>query len=259
MKKLKHLYGEHVHILNSPITSGLLAQLCQAETTQPQINHLIGAMYKQLIQQIIDEQFATEKASAKTRMSEVHQEAVIHYDRINPNSKAVTVNLARAGTYPSHICYDLLHLFLKPENIRQDHIFAARITNAQNQVSHAAFGSMKVGGGIKDSYVMFPDPMGATGNTLLSALDFYKTQTEGPARKFIAIHLIVTPEYLKKLKDSHPDLVIYALRLDRGLSSKAILDSTPGEFWDQEKGLNQNQYIVPGAGGLGELMNNSYV
>ena len=26
-----------------------------------------------------------------------------------------------------------------------------------------------------------------------------------------------------------------------------------------EKGLNQNQYIIPGAGGVGELLNNSFV
>ena len=69
----------------------------------------------------------------------------------------------------------------------------------------------------------------------------------------------MTPEYLKTVKKEHPDLRVYALRLDRGLSSKRILKTTPGTYWDQEKGLNQFQYIVPGAGGLGELLNNAFV
>ena len=72
------------------------------------------------------------------------------------------------------------------------------------------------------------------------------------------MHLIITPEYIKKLSEAMPDIQIYAVRLDRGLSSQDALESTPGTYWDQEKGLNEKHYIVPGAGGLGEVMNNSF-
>jgi len=51
---------------------------------------------------------------------------------------------------------------------------------------------------------------------------------------------------------------VYALRVDRGASSPSALASIPGTLWDEESGLTDNQYIIPGAGGLGELMNNSY-
>jgi uracil phosphoribosyltransferase len=61
------------------------------------------------------------------------------------------------------------------------------------------------------------------------------------------------------LRQADPSVIVYALRLDRGLSSPDILDTVPGTHWDQEKGLNPKQYIVPGAGGLGEVINNSYV
>jgi uracil phosphoribosyltransferase len=81
----------------------------------------------------------------------------------------------------------------------------------------------------------------------------------GPAKKYIALNLIVTPEYLKNLTSAHPDVVVYALRVDRGLSSQLALNSLPGEFLDQERGLNEKQYIVPGGGGFGEIMNNSFV
>jgi uracil phosphoribosyltransferase len=36
------------------------------------------------------------------------------------------------------------------------------------------------------------------------------------------------------------------------------LREVPGKRWTEEKGLNDHQYIVPGAGGLGEILNNAY-
>ena len=50
-----------------------------------------------------------------------------------------------------------------------------------------------------------------------------------------------------------------ALRLDRGLSAPEVLQTAPGERWDEERGLDDKQYIVPGGGGFGEIMNNAYV
>ncbi len=73
------------------------------------------------------------------------------------------------------------------------------------------------------------------------------------------MHLIVTPEYVKNLCKAHPDAVVYALRLDRGLSPAHVFATPPGTHWDEERGLDEHQYIVPGAGGLGELLNNAWV
>jgi uracil phosphoribosyltransferase len=73
------------------------------------------------------------------------------------------------------------------------------------------------------------------------------------------MHLIVTPEYVKNVFKEHPETIIYALRLDRGLSAKDVLSSPPGKRWDQEVGLDERQYIVPGAGGVGEILNNAWV
>lgn len=169
------------------------------------------------------------------------------------------MNLARAGTLPSHICYTFLNYVLNPDLVRQDHITAARKTNEQNQVIGTSLAGSKIGGDINDSVVIFPDPMGATGGTNVSALDHYKKNVEGRAKKFIAIHLIVTPEYLKRVLSAHSDLIVYTLRVDRGLSDKNILQLPLGQKWDQEKGLDDTHYIVPGAGGVGELLNNSFV
>ena len=118
---------------------------------------------------------------------------------------------------------------------------------------------MKIGGDVEHAFVLFPDPMGATGGSLAVAIDTYKKNVPGRIRKIINIHLIVTPEYLKKMTSDHPDVSVYAIRLDRGLSPPEVLATIPGTRWDEERGLTDHQYIVPGGGGFGEIMNNAYV
>jgi len=67
----------------------------------------------------------------------------------------------------------------------------------------------------------------------------------------------VTPEFLRALDTHLDDYAIYATRLDRGLSPPDVLASLPGVHWERERGLNDHDYIVPGAGGMCELLNNS--
>lgn len=258
-QELRHHYGPQVHILDNPFLTGLLAKLCSPLCEQPEINRIIEVLYTHLISTTVNNEFAIEDFEQATRMTEHHPDHRLHGHRIARDQKAVSINLARAGTYPSHICYNFLHFCLPAQHIRQDHIFAARVTNNTDKVTGAEFGGMKIGGAVNEAHVILPDPMGATGNTMVSAIDYYKTHIPGPAKKFIALNLIITPEYLKNLLAAHPDVVIYALRLDRGLSPQAVLEATPGQFWDQERGLNDKQYIVPGGGGFGEIMNNSFV
>jgi uracil phosphoribosyltransferase len=256
---IEHRYGPQVHILQTPFYSGLLAKLCHPNTQQPQINHLVHLLYSFLMTRVIDDQLLSEEVTVTTRMSTTHPEALLKTRRICADQRVVTVNLARAGTLPSHICYEHLHEVLLPQVIRQDHIFAARMLNSEGKVIGTDLRSAKIGGDIKDSVVLFPDPMGATGGTISAAIHHYKKEIPGPARKFVAINLIVTPESLKKVLNEHPDVQIYALRLDRGLSPSKVLNAVPGTHWDQERGLNEHQYIIPGGGGFGEIMNNSFV
>ncbi len=257
--ELHHKYGSNIFIFDNPFYNGLLAELCSEQTLQPRINRLVESLYRYLLSNCISDQFATEKFKTKTRMWEIHPTVFLEGQRINPQQKVISVNIARAGTYPSHICYDFLHDIIEPSCLRQDHIFASRAVNSKDQVTGTEISSTKIGGGKDDSIVLFPDPMGATGNTLIAAMKHYKQLVPGAHSKMIALHLIVTPEYLKNLTQAHPDVIIYALRLDRGLSPEAALSAVPGTHWDLEKGLNPKDYIVPGGGGFGEIMNNSFV
>jgi uracil phosphoribosyltransferase len=135
----------------------------------------------------------------------------------------------------------------------------SRQTNERGEVIGATWHDAKIGRDVEDRYVLFPDPMGATGSSMVSAVTYYQTSLVGRPAKCIAMHLVVTPEYIKRVHAEHPELVVYAVRLDRGLSPAAVLRTEPGTHWDEEKGLNDHQYIVPGAGGVGEILNNAWV
>lgn len=256
--EIEHEYGENVHIVSSPLMLSLLAKLGHPQTFQPQINELTSMLYSYLMDNVIDLFFPRKSVKLDTRMKDYHGEAVYEGEIVDPEIRCVSVDLARAGTYPSHLCYNKLNYLMKPSLVRQDHFYVARLTDELGKVTGINVSGSKIGGDVEDSIILFPDPMGATGGTIVEAYDHYQKVIDGKPRMMIAMHLIITPEYLKKVTKACPHLQIVALRLDRGLSSQKVLDALPGHYWENEKGLNENQYIVPGAGGLGEILNNSY-
>jgi uracil phosphoribosyltransferase len=148
---------------------------------------------------------------------------------------------------------------LDPASVRQDHLIMSRSTNTSNQVVGAQISGKKIGGPIDGRVVLFPDPMGATGSSLSTAIRYYKETFGGRPADLITLNLIVTPEFIRRLSTDHPGVKIYAARLDRGMSSAEILNTVPGSQWDEESGLNDHDYIVPGGGGFGEIMNNAWV
>jgi uracil phosphoribosyltransferase len=180
-------------------------------------------------------------------------------EAIAPETPAVVVAVARAGLWPSQVAFDFLCGLLRPEGVRQDHLSLGRQVDAQGRVTGAALGSAKIGGPVDNAVLLIPDPMGATGSTVTKVLQHYQDAVHGKPATIIALHLIITPEYLRHVRRHHPDVLVYALRLDRGLSPPEVLGTVPGTRWDEEVGLNEHHYIVPGGGGLGEVINNSYV
>ena len=257
LPEIEHRYGKNIHILADPLQLSFLAQLCSEHTIQPTINKLITTIYSSLLNTVVNHEFPKKIVEMPTRMIAAHPEGVYQGPIVDPEIPVVSVNLARAGTVPSHVCYTALNYFINPKLVRQDHISIARTTDKKEQVTGSQISGHKIGGQSDNAIVLFPDPMGATGSTIVEAVDLYKKM--GKARKFIALHCIVTPEYIKNMQTRHPDVLIYAVRLDRGLSPAETLKTVPGTQWDIEKGLNSKQYIVPGGGGFGEVLNNAYV
>ncbi len=259
LSEIEHRYGPNVHIVANPFLLGQLAVLCSKETRQPAVNRLVRLLYEDLVRSVLNAEFPRRRVAVPTRMIDSSPQAIFEGEVIDRQVRAVTVNIARAGTVPSQVAYDLLNETLDPALVRQDHIIMSRMLGANEEVVGAGIGGMKIGGDVDGAFLLFPDPMGATGSSLATAVATYKEKVPGRPRRIVTIHLIVTPEYLRRMTGEHPDVVVYAIRLDRGLSPPDVLATIPGTRWGEERGLDDHQYIVPGGGGFGELMNNAYV
>jgi uracil phosphoribosyltransferase len=257
--ELLHRYGPRVHLLDDPLAWTQLARLCARDTMQPEVGRLVRVLYERLSEVVIAAEFPRARIDVPTRMVTYCPEAVYRGLAIARGTKAVTVGIARAGTMPSQVVYELLNEVLDPEGVRQDHLFMSRATDATGKVTGATWHDAKIGRDMEGRTLLVPDPMGATGSSMVSALTHYKTKLNGVPDRCIAMHLIITPEYIKNLTAAHPDVTIYALRLDRGLSAPDVLQTVPGTRWNEERGLDERQYIVPGAGGVGEILNNAWV
>ena len=254
-----HHYGSNVHILNDPYYATQLARLCSPETRQPEFNRLVRRLYEGLTRAVLNGEFPRKRRRVPTRMAATTDRAVVGADFLDTTTEVITIDLARAGILPSMTVFEMLNETLDAEVIRQDHIIMQRKTNAGGVVIGAEMSGSKVGGPIDGRILLFPDPMGATGSSLCQAIGHYVNTLDGDPGPIITMNLIITPEFIKRVTTTFPQVRIYALRLDRGLSSEEVLSAVPGARWDEEVGLNAHQYIVPGGGGFGELMNNALV
>jgi len=259
-QELDHAYGDNIHIVSSPVMMTGLMKACAKSGRQPEINRIFTELYIDLMKAVINAEFPQTVVDVPTRMIDVNDKGYYHGSALDPEIQVAIAVVARAGILPSQVVFDRLNLLLNPERVRLDHFFVARDTDADHHVTGAQVFSSKIGGPLDDAILLLPDPMGATGSSVVQTLQTYKkAQGAFNPKKVIAMHLIITPEYIRKIKQAFPGIIVYAIRLDRGLSPADVLAEKPGVRWDEERGLNDVGYIVPGGGGIGEVMTNSWV
>jgi uracil phosphoribosyltransferase len=80
-------------------------------------------------------------------------------------------------------------------------------------------------------YTLCFDPMLATGGSASQALSLLKGQG---AKQLVMVSIIAAPEGVKKLKEQHKDVPIFVVEVDRA--------------------LNEQRYIVPGLGDVGDRL-----
>ena len=262
--EIDHHYGENVHILSDPVALTQLARLCTQETVQPEINRIVEQLYMTLVHNVINAEFPRKLQGVPSRMQAVLDgpdkgRGLIEAEMIDREAPVVSVDIARAGILPSLTCYNLFNQILNPKVVRQDHLIMSRAVDASDHVVGARISGEKIGGPVDGRIVVLPDPMGATGTSLSTAISYYKKTFGGTPAKVLTLNLIITPEFIRRIKADHPEVIMYALRLDRGMSDPEILKTVPGSCWEEESGLNDQDYIVPGGGGFGEIMNNAWI
>ena len=122
LSEIEHRYGENVHILSDPYLFTTLAKLCRPDCRQPLINQLLNFLYGELVKVVVNSEFPEIEANLDTRMLALHPEGSFRGQVLDPSTKVVCVNLARAGTVPSQICFDAFNYIFNPDGVRQDHI-----------------------------------------------------------------------------------------------------------------------------------------
>ena len=147
--EIEHRYGPNVHILSNPYLLSQLAQLCAKETIQPAINRLVVDIYARMLEDVMNAEFPRVLVEVPTRMVDVTPAGVFRGEVIDRGTRAVTVNIARAGAIPSQTVYDLLNVALDPRGVRQDHIIMSRMLGEHEEVVGAGIGGMKIGGDVK--------------------------------------------------------------------------------------------------------------
>jgi uracil phosphoribosyltransferase len=256
--ELDHAYGDRVHILENGYLTSVLARLCSPGIEHPEIVFALRRLYEALLVAAVGSEFPRADVEMTTRMAERHPEAGVWRGSVlDHDVRVVVADVIRAGIVPSQVCFEMLTSALPTRCVRLDHVLMARVEDELGHVTGVDLSGSKVGGTAEGVILLLPDPMGATGSTTVGAVEHYRENHGRPA-KIVAMHTIVTPEYLRTALDCDPNLVVYALRVDRGLSDPDVLAARPGELWDRERGLDERGYIVPGAGGMGEVLNNSW-
>lgn len=259
MEYAAHHYGPGVALCDDPFLLTLLARLGHPDTGTAAIPGLVRTAYQRLLQEVLAREFPQQQVQLPTRMTQSEPRACYRGRRLCQATQLVICAVIRAGILPAQACYEAAIEVLPPERVRLDFLNLSRVVDPQHQVTGVRLDGSKIGGPVDGAVVLIPDPMGATGGTVCRAVEVYRGLGGIGPRALVAAHLMVTPEAIRRVTHCHPEVRIYAGRLDRGLSSERALASVPGTYPDEERGLNDVQYIVPGAGGMGELLTNSWV
>jgi uracil phosphoribosyltransferase len=256
---LEHRYGPQVHILDDAYLLSLIARLASPETGTEVVPTLVANAYQRMMQEVLAREFPTTLTRNVTRMTAAEPHANYEGLLLCRRTKLALCAVIRAGILPAQVCYQTAAAVLPPENVRLDFLNMSREVDAANRVTGVRLDGSKIGGPIAGAILVVPDPMGATGGTISRVVDVYSQLAGGPPKKVVAVHLMATPEAVQRITRMHPEVVLYIARLDRGLSPTPVLATPPGTHPDLERGLTDSQYIVPGAGGLGELLTNSWI
>ncbi|MGC6487897.1 MAG: uracil phosphoribosyltransferase [Planctomycetota bacterium] len=256
---LAHRYGTNIRLLDDPFLATLLARVGDPKVGTAALPGLVRTAYQRLLHEVLASEFPRTRQRVATRMTAQEPRAFVEGPMLCRDTKLVICSVIRAGMLPAQACYEAAVEALPPENVRLDTLNMSRETGPDGRVVGVRLDGSKLGGPVDDAVVLLPDPMGATGGTVCRAVEVYSELTGGPPRAICALHLMVTPEAVQRVQRLHPSVRLYAGRLDRGLSTARALEAPPGTFPDEERGLNDVQYIVPGAGGMGELLTNSWV
>ena len=202
-----------VHVFDHPLVQHKLTLLRKKETSTTSFRRLLNEIGSLMAYEVTREMPLHEL--------EIETPLETMTGRVIDGKKLVFVPILRAGT-------GLLDGFLAVvPGARVGHIGLYR--DPKTLVAVEYYFKMPSGMNERDAIVL--DPMLATGNSAVAAVDRLK---EAGPKSIRFVSLLAAPEGLKKFHAHHPDVPVYTAAVDRQ--------------------LNDHGYIVPGLGDAGDRM-----
>jgi uracil phosphoribosyltransferase len=203
----------HVIVVDHPLVQHKLSLMRQKDTSTASFRALLSEISMLLAYE------ATRDMKLGTQ--EIETPLAKMQAPILEGKKVVLVAILRAGL---GILDGMLQLM---PSARVGHVGLYREPKTLNAVEYY----YKVPGKLHDRDVIVCDPMLATGNSAVAAIDRVKKSKPG-SLKFVC--LLACPEGIKHFHDAHPDVPIVTAAVDQG--------------------LNDHGYILPGIGDAGDRL-----
>ena len=201
----------NVHLLDHPLIQHKLTLMRNKEASTNSFRRLLNELAMLM----------TYEVTRDTPMREIEVETPLEKTtaKVIDGKKLVFVSILRAGT---GILDGMLTVI---PGARVGHIGLYRDPKTLMAVEYY----FKMPQGMQDRDVIVVDPMLATGNSAIAAVDRIK-ELQPKSIKFVC--LLTCPEGIAALQGAHPDVPIYTAAIDRQ--------------------LNEHGYILPGLGDAGD-------
>jgi uracil phosphoribosyltransferase len=201
----------NVHLIDHPLVQHKLTLMRRKDASTNSFRRLLSEL-AMLMAYEVTRDVGTQEIEIETPLEKMKAKVI-------DGKKLVFVSILRAGT---GILEGMLSVV---PGARVGHIGLYRDPKTLTAIEYY----FKLPGDMQERDVVVVDPMLATGNTAIAAVDRIK-ETRPKSIKFVC--LLTCPEGIKALHAAHPDVPIYTAAIDRE--------------------LNDHGYILPGLGDAGD-------
>ena len=202
-----------VTVVDHPLVRHKLSLMRQRETGSQQFRQLLREIAL-LLGYEVTRDLATETRRIETPLAAMQAPFLA-------GKRLALVSILRAGNGLLEGMLDLI------PSARVGHVGLYRDSRTLEAVQYY----FKVPADLRDRVVILLDPMLATGNTAIAAVDRLK---ESGARTLKMVCLLAAPEGIAALHTAHPDVPVFTAAIDER--------------------LNEHGYIVPGIGDAGDRL-----
>jgi len=204
-------YGDNVHLIDHPLVQHKLTLMRRKDASTNSFRRLLNELSMLMAYEV----------TRDMPMQEVEIETPLEATtgKVIDGKKLVLVSILRAG---NGILEGMLSVV---PGARVGHIGLYRDPKTLTAVEYY----FKMPGEMQDRDIIVVDPMLATGNSAIAAVERMKEMAP-KSIKFVC--LLACPEGIKALQTAHPDVPIYTAAIDRE--------------------LNSHGYILPGLGDAGD-------